>query len=429
MTTSGTYNEEKELSTNLDEGITSSDESILISDISPLADDKDLVNREVLKRLIDILEEKSVGEIVNNGEEVIIKDLAGNIKKSLKVHKRVSYQDRKPNMPMYGEEALKDADCALFSTDTQGNRYLVKPITRENCVEGLGRLRDTAYSVGDIALCAGSQSLQLICTASGTTSSDDLDISSNQIGDSITDGTVTWVVVNRNYLGSDGVLPIANGGTGANNAIEACANLGALPLSGGTMTGCLELNTIIPYSEPTELSIGGADSTKEIRLFASNNVYNSSGVIFSSKNTNGYKDESLRGYFSLQTAASKDTDTRDLVGKTDGTLTWCGKNVATQGALSMPGRDTVSINYTISDDGYWSTPYTAPADGWINFMGTSCTSLEIQVNHYTQYNALAGVKGSQGLTVPIAKGQVVQVHISSAATVYRYVFIYAQSEV
>jgi len=33
------------------------------------------------------------------------------------------------------------------------------------------------------------------------------------------------------------ILPIANGGTAANTASGALSNLGALPLSGGTLTG------------------------------------------------------------------------------------------------------------------------------------------------------------------------------------------------
>ena len=44
----------------------------------------------------------------------------------------------------------------------------------------------------------------------------------------------------RNALGlgnTTGALPIANGGTGASTASQACANIGALPTSGGTMTG------------------------------------------------------------------------------------------------------------------------------------------------------------------------------------------------
>lgn len=197
MATSGTYNKEKELSTNLDEGIiTSSDEPILISDIFPLAD-KDLVNREVLKRLIAILEEKSVGEIVNNGEEVIIKDLAGNAKMTLKVHKKVSYRNRKPNMPMYGEGVLKDADCALFSTDTLGNRYLVMPITRVENVYGVGRSLLSPYIEGDIVKVESNKSVELRCIQSGITSNSEINAYGKKFGDTIEDGTVVWEVIEK----------------------------------------------------------------------------------------------------------------------------------------------------------------------------------------------------------------------------------------
>lgn len=197
MATSGTYNKEKELFTNLDEGLlTSSDEPIIISDIFPLAD-KDLVNREVLKRLINILETKSVGEVVNSGEEVVVKDLAGKAKTTLKVHKRVSYRTRKPNMPMYGEGVLKDADCALFSTDTSGNRYLVMPITRVENVYGVGRSLLSPYIEGDIVKVESNKAIELRCIQSGITSSSEINAWGKKFGDTIEDGTVIWEVIEK----------------------------------------------------------------------------------------------------------------------------------------------------------------------------------------------------------------------------------------
>lgn len=41
--------------------------------------------------------------------------------------------------------------------------------------------------------------------------------------------------------GENGALPIADGGTGANNSADACANIGALPTSGGNITGSLSI--------------------------------------------------------------------------------------------------------------------------------------------------------------------------------------------
>lgn len=147
--------------------------------------------------------------------------------------------------------AIQERDVVLVSTNENNDTIIDMPVTRENCVEGLGRIRGTAYSVGDVALCAGSQSLQLICTASGTTSTNELDITDKAVGDTITDGTVTWVVAKRNYFDNSGTLPIANGGTGATTASDACANIGALPTSGGVMTYHLTLKNGAKTENPS----------------------------------------------------------------------------------------------------------------------------------------------------------------------------------
>ena len=93
--------------------------------------------------------------------------------------------------------AIQERDVVLVSTNENNDTIIDMPVTRENCVEGLGRIRGTAYSVGDVALCAGSQSLQLVCVTAGTTALADLDITGNVAGDTIIDGTVTWLITNK----------------------------------------------------------------------------------------------------------------------------------------------------------------------------------------------------------------------------------------
>lgn len=65
-----------------------------------------------------------------------------------------------------------------------------------------------------------------------------------------------WVVDMTQAHASDlmGSVPIIKGGTGAKTAVEACANLGALPMSGGTMTGSLDMssNRITNLATPVE---------------------------------------------------------------------------------------------------------------------------------------------------------------------------------
>ena len=59
----------------------------------------------------------------------------------------------------------------------------------------------------------------------------------------VTAGTYRSVTVNAQghvTAGSNTTLAIADGGTGANNASDACANIGALPTAGGIMTGAIK---------------------------------------------------------------------------------------------------------------------------------------------------------------------------------------------
>ena len=59
----------------------------------------------------------------------------------------------------------------------------------------------------------------------------------------VTAGTYRSVTVNAQRhvtAGSNTTLAIADGGTGANNASDACANIGALPTAGGIMTGAIK---------------------------------------------------------------------------------------------------------------------------------------------------------------------------------------------
>ena len=53
--------------------------------------------------------------------------------------------------------------------------------------------RNTAYVGGDVTKKAGKT---LKCVTAGTTKEETLDLSSVSVGNTITDGTVTWIIIN-----------------------------------------------------------------------------------------------------------------------------------------------------------------------------------------------------------------------------------------
>ena len=69
--------------------------------------------------------------------------------------------------------------------------------TSADQVVGLGRTKSFSYSVGDVVYSDTNNKVALKCTTEGTTSNTELDISGNNIGDTVTDGSVVWQVCNR----------------------------------------------------------------------------------------------------------------------------------------------------------------------------------------------------------------------------------------
>ncbi len=118
------------------------------------------------------------------------------------------------------------------------------------------------------------------------------------------DGTTDITIVNT----------IKQGGTGATTASEALANLGALPLTGGTIAGaifsdCGSNATIAHKTNNGIVRIFGGSSAStgaNLDLYGEEHTDTNGGFILRARNTSGFK---------------------VLQGKVDGTLTWDGKSI------------------------------------------------------------------------------------------------------
>lgn len=235
--------------------------------------------------------------------------------------------------------SILERDCVLVSKDESGNTIIDMPVTRVNNVEGLGRNPGTAYSVGDVVMCSGSKQLQLICTKAGTTSTADLDISANSAGDTINDGTVTWLATKINHFNNSGVLPISEGGTGADNASDACANIGALPTSGGDATGLITHRGdswfVRKGDDISELVISGASEFHHGAFLA----------------LRGNSHPTLpQGSFALFADTGDGENLCDLTGYKDGRLTWINKNIVRSVNGNYAGANG-DVNFTVSAGG------------------------------------------------------------------------------
>ena len=83
----------------------------------------------------------------------------------------------------------------ILGADDNYHKLLNENIAEQ--IEGVGRRPATAYEAGDVVASSTNSKVLLLCTASGTTAETDLNIANKAAGEAITDGSVTWEVIDR----------------------------------------------------------------------------------------------------------------------------------------------------------------------------------------------------------------------------------------
>lgn len=290
--------------------------------------------------------------------------------------------------------------------------------------------------VGDVRYVGGRDytGYVLECVQAGTTGDSQPTISKGDIDNS------------TDLEGFSGTLQIAHGGHGADTVAGARANLGLsyatqsqaevgtdnatvmtplrtkqnyLPLKGGSMTG-FQINRNTDAS--TLQLLGGTSISKSpyLTLFGSEEA--STGA----------------GKWQLVAVSPTDGTKKYLIGDHNGELTWVGKKVATNGALSMPSSSYITIQPSVehgsANISEWY--YTAPADGWLSWNFTPKISTRTGIiNSASQLGLTIYTTANKGnrLMIPIKKGQRGWFYFESGDETNFIVdskyFIYAQSEV
>ena len=223
-----------------------------------------------------------------------------------------------------------------------------------NYVENMVLIRQnsTAYSVGDIARSTSLASYMLLeCTSAGTTGASEPSYEGVDVGDVITDGSVSWTIIE--YASTEYVQ-------------EEVAKY--LPLNGGTMTGAITSSDETVLRRPTTDSFSmlcgstGYSTGAHLRLYE--------------------KDDATHGgkFYLFATDANNSSA---LEGRPDGTLIWGGNDIAL-------AKDVTAINTrlgtilsasgdstTVSDFTTLCSITTHPAGVWLiigfvalNYSGT-----------------------------------------------------------
>ena len=186
------------------------------------------------------------------------------------------------------------------------------------------RRMNKAYVVGDKVNCAFRFEWFLECIQAGTTSAESLDTRNVTFGQEIEDGTVKWIVrahvksVNNNVPDANGNITVETGGVKTVNGNEpdeagniTPAQMGCLPLSGGTMTGNIRFTNGAYITE-----LNGSEYKS---IDVANNGWAAGGAGLTLRKADSPKES---GQFGLM--ASNGTQTKTLIGTPGGSLMWNG---------------------------------------------------------------------------------------------------------
>lgn len=204
-------------------------------------------------------------------------------------------------------------DITLPSPRVEGARILDGTVTwalrKIATYGGIGyRQSSTPYYTGSIAFSTSLPAgLYLDCTAAGTTGSGDLVVTRKNVGEIVTDGTVTWTV--RKFADTTDATTTTNGLMSASDkvkldGIEANANHYSLPAATGSTRGgvtvgpniSLSGDTISILSSNVQNALGFNPATRDVVTGSTNGLMtpamlallDSSGIVAASLTTNGY---------------------------------------------------------------------------------------------------------------------------------------------
>ena len=293
------------------------------------------------------------------------------------------------------------------------------------------------YAVGDVVYTDNNMQVALKCTTAGTTSNTELDISNVSVGKSVEDGSVVWKAISRsNVLDENGVVSIANGGTGANTEESARKNLGVNIKIYKSIydMGLLKNNTLIDVAKKLL-------NNEMLAMYISSDLYASfglptPGIVTAYKSSNVMQvtllsKGSSTGRDSLYTANVR-TDFTDV-----SEIVW--SKLATNGALSMPNLadkyiqvTTPSFNQNQSATQSLFDIYIAPCDGWMKITvwseGDRHHAFGAWVSGDVSFRYVWGYGDKVEGFLPMCKGASINCEFSNISQV-TFKFIYAQSEV
>ena len=393
-------------------------------DVKDFNDNADIID-ETIKNLLDVLENNDYGYLPLTGGTMaggIVFTSDGNISKD----SNISYFQA-----LGGKTALNGARLNLFGKDYGNNDK-----GSFQLVTGDGT---NAYSLQGFP----NKSLKwcnedVITGLGGTINGKTLSMAN---GAGITGNNNNWTYITGNNTWESGarlgLYGTANGDASRAGSFSLRADDG----NGNSLELIGRPNKKLTWAGNDIFTSAGGDLKGTIKsmlgtggaIAQHNDGTNLGGEFYLFSNT----DANFLGGFLLR-ARKSDGTLIDLIGKGDSTLTWAGKKVAANGALSMPSNNSISItapNITPNTGSYnqvngW---YTAPADGWVIVKATATTTrndhmIELsygKISHRVSWYAAL----MNSILIPVKKGDVLTLGYINISAIVESYFVYAQSEV